>query len=135
MNKYTIWQNHNLNLDDYRENLIEVYGEQSEDELTRLMYEENTQQLHDEMAAQLMPDGAGWNHEWREKLATKQNEMNQIKEAITQDIRHEAQAVAEAKNLEVIFAEYRANISAQDVTNDILQKLGTNPKEVSNSGK
>ena len=93
------------------------------------------QQLHDEMAAQLMPDGAGWNHEWREKLATKQNEMNQIKEAITQDIRHEAQAVAEAKNLEVIFAEYRANISAQDVTNDILQKLGTNPKEVSNSGK
>ena len=91
------------------------------------------QQLHDEMAAQLMPDGAGWNHEWREKLATKQNEMNQIKEAITQDIRHEAQAVA--KNLEVIFAEYRANISAQDVTNDILQKLGTNPKEVSNSGK
>ena len=93
------------------------------------------QQLHDEMTAQLMPDGAGWNHEWREKLATKQNEMNQIKEAITQDIRHEAQAVAEAKNLEVIFAEYRANISAQDVTNDILQKLGTNPKEVSNSGK
>ena len=43
--------------------------------------------------------------------------------------------MAEAKNLEVIFAEYRANISAQDVTNDILQKLGTNPKEVSNSGK
>lgn len=92
-------------------------------------------QLHDEMSAQLMSDGAGWNHEWRETLATKQNEMNQVKEEITQDIRHEAQAVAEAKNLEVIFAEYRANISAQDVTNDILQKLGTNPKEVSNSGK
>lgn len=49
MNKYTIWQNHDLNLDDYREGLIEAYGEQSEDELTRLMYEENTQQLHDEM--------------------------------------------------------------------------------------
>lgn len=45
---HAIWSNYNLDLDDWRDDLLEEYPDKSEDELYALMYEHNDLQLDDE---------------------------------------------------------------------------------------
>lgn len=45
---HVIWSNYNLDLDDWRDDLLEEYPDKSEDELYALMYEHNDLQLDDE---------------------------------------------------------------------------------------
>lgn len=46
-----------------------------------------------------------------------------LKEKMMEDIRREAGRVASEKHLTMIFTQYRANISAEDVTGDIAGKI------------
>ena len=45
---HVIWSNYNLDLDDWRDDLLEEYPNSNEDELYALMYEHNNMQLDDE---------------------------------------------------------------------------------------
>ena len=45
---HVIWSNYNLDLDDWRDKLLEEYPDKSEDELYALMYEHNDLRLDDE---------------------------------------------------------------------------------------
>ena len=47
---HVIWSNQNLDLDDWRDDLLEEYPEKSENELYALMYESNYRHLDDERA-------------------------------------------------------------------------------------
>ena len=53
----------------------------------------------------------------------KQKEIAALKEKMMEDIRREAGRVASEKHLTMIFTQYRANISAEDVTGDIAGKI------------
>lgn len=46
--QFVIWQNYDLDLDDYREALLEFAPDASDSELERLMYEQNSDTLADE---------------------------------------------------------------------------------------
>lgn len=48
--KHTIWSNMNLDLDDWRDDLLEEYPDCSEDELYRIMWDTNQDYLDDERA-------------------------------------------------------------------------------------
>lgn len=56
-------------------------------------------------------------------MEAKQKEIAALKEKMMEDIRREAGRVASEKHLTMIFTQYRANISAEDVTGDIAGKL------------
>ena len=45
---YTVWSNYNLDLDDWRDDLLEQCPDSSEDELLRMMYDTNNDYLDDE---------------------------------------------------------------------------------------
>ena len=48
MENHIIWSNHNLNFDDWKQDLQEQYPEKSDDELMNIMYETNNNYLDDE---------------------------------------------------------------------------------------
>lgn len=64
-----------------------------------------------------------FNAEWKDRMEAKQKEIAALKEKMMEDIRREAGRVASKKNLTMIFTQYRANISAEDVTGDIAGKI------------
>ena len=65
----------------------------------------------------------GFNAEWKDIMEAKQKEIAALKEKMMEDIRREAGRVASEKHLTMIFTQYRANISAEDVTGDIAGKI------------
>ncbi len=48
--KHIIWSNIDLNLDDWRDDLLEAYPDATDNELFQLMYEQNAEHLSDERA-------------------------------------------------------------------------------------
>lgn len=64
-----------------------------------------------------------FNAEWKDRMEAKQKEIAALKEKMMEDIRREAGRVASEKHLTMIFTQYRANISAEDVTGDIAGKI------------
>ena len=64
-----------------------------------------------------------FNAEWKDRMEAKQKEIAALKEKMMEDIRREAGRGASEKLLTMIFTQYRANISAEDVTGDIAGKI------------
>ncbi len=69
------------------------------------------------------PDPAVWNSQWKDKLESKEKEMNAVKEEMMADIRNKASDVAQEQGIDMIFGEYEAVGTALDVTDDIIAKL------------
>lgn len=69
------------------------------------------------------PDPAVWNSQWKDKLESKEKEMNAVKEEMMADIRNKASDVAQEQCIDMIFGEYEAVGTALDVTDDIIAKL------------
>lgn len=69
------------------------------------------------------PDPAVWNSQWKEKLESKEKELNTVKEEMMADIRNKASEVAQEQGIDMIFGEYEAVGTALDVTDDIIAKL------------
>lgn len=69
------------------------------------------------------PVDPAWNEEWQNRIDAKQKQMADLKQEIMEDIRKEAARVASDKHLVMIFSKYKANISADDVTGDIVSRV------------
>ncbi len=69
------------------------------------------------------PDPAVWNSQWKDKLESKEKELNTVKEEMMTDIRNKASEVAQEQGIDMIFGEYEAVGTALDVTDDIIAKL------------
>lgn len=75
------------------------------------------------LAPEEEPVDPAWNEEWQQRIEAKQNEMAKVKQEIMEDIRQQAARVASEKQLVMIFSSYKANISADDVTGDIVSRV------------
>lgn len=64
-----------------------------------------------------------WNEDWQQKIDAKQKEMAAVKKEIMEDIRKEAAREASDKHLSMIFSKYKANIHAEDVTGDMVNRI------------
>ena len=69
------------------------------------------------------PEPVIWNKEWKDKLAAKEKEINEVKDNIMADIREKAASVAQEQGITMIFSDYLGTGTAQDVTDDIIAKL------------
>ncbi len=67
--------------------------------------------------------GPSWNEDWQQKIDAKQKEMAAVKKEIMEDIRKEAAREASDKHLSMIFSKYKANIHAEDVTGDMVNRI------------
>ena len=75
------------------------------------------------LAPEEEPVDPAWNEEWQQRIEAKQKEMAKVKQEIMEDIRQQAARVASEKQLVMIFSSYKANISADDVTGDIVSRV------------
>lgn len=64
-----------------------------------------------------------WNEDWQQRIDAKQKEMAAVKKEIMEDIRKEAAREASDKHLSMIFSKYKANIHAEDVTGDMVNRI------------
>ena len=64
-----------------------------------------------------------WDANWQAKIDDKQKQMAALKKEIMADIEQEAARVASEKNLDMIFSKYKANINADDVTGDLVNRI------------
>lgn len=64
-----------------------------------------------------------WNEDWEQKIDAKQKEMAAVKKEIMEDIRKVAAREASDKHLSMIFSRYKANIHAEDVTGDMVNRI------------
>lgn len=69
------------------------------------------------------PIDPSWNEDWQMKIDAKQKEMAAVKKEIMEDIRKEAAREASDKHLSMIFSKYKANIHAEDVTGDMVNRI------------
>lgn len=69
------------------------------------------------------PIDPSWNEDWQQKIDAKQKEMAAVKTEIMEDIRKEAAREASDKHLSMIFSKYKANIHAEDVTGDMVNRI------------
>lgn len=69
------------------------------------------------------PVDPSWNEDWQKKIDAKQKEMAAVKKEIMEDIRKEAAREASDKHLSMIFSKYKANIHAEDVTGDMVNRI------------
>ena len=69
------------------------------------------------------PIAPSWNGDWQKKIDAKQKEMAAVKKEIMEDIRKEAAREASDKHLSMIFSKYKANIHAEDVTGDMVNRI------------
>lgn len=69
------------------------------------------------------PIDPSWNEDWQQKIDDKQKEMAAVKKEIMEDIRKEAAREASDKHLSMIFSKYKANIHAEDVTGDMVNRI------------
>lgn len=69
------------------------------------------------------PIDPSWNEDWQQKIDAKQKEMAAVKKEIIEDIRKEAAREASDKHLSMIFSKYKANIHAEDVTGDMVNRI------------
>lgn len=69
------------------------------------------------------PIDLSWNEDWQQKIDAKQKEMAAVKKEIMEDIRKEAAREASDKHLSMIFSKYKANIHAEDVTGDMVNRI------------
>ena len=102
---------------------LAAYAEQVKQEL------QNRQQTNAETFQKSLsllgnrPEPMIWNQEWKDKLDSKEKEMDNEKEVIMADIRDKAAIVAKEQGIEVIFSDYLGFGTALDVTDDIIAKL------------
>ncbi len=96
----------------YRESVIKELAAERDDKMKLL-----EKQVKEE---ENLPDPAAWNQEWKEKLEKKKQEADLVYDLILADIRRKAEAVAQEKQLEMIFSQYEVNVSAMDVTDDVI---------------
>ena len=64
-----------------------------------------------------------WDDNWQARIDDKQKQMAALKKEIMADIEQEAARVASEKNLDMIFSRYKANINADDVTGDLVNRI------------
>ena len=64
-----------------------------------------------------------WDDNWQARIDDKQKQMAVLKKEIMADIEQEAARVASEKNLDMIFSKYKANINADDVTGDLVNRI------------
>ncbi len=102
---------------------LETYGAAVKAELEQRRTASRSAVQQQMAVLQDRPDPAVWNQEWKERLDSKKNEMNRIKEDILADIRSKAAAVAQEQGIDMIFGEYAGVGTARDVTVDIIAKL------------
>ena len=69
------------------------------------------------------PVDPSWNEDWQQRIDAKQKQMAELKKEIMKDIEADAAQVASEKHLVMIFSKYKANISAEDVTSDIVNRV------------
>lgn len=69
------------------------------------------------------PIDSSWNEDWQQKIDAKQKEMAAVKKEIMEDIRKVAAREASDKHLSMIFSKYKANIHAEDVTGDMVNRI------------
>lgn len=69
------------------------------------------------------PIDPSWNEDWQQQIDAKQKEMAAVKKEIMEDIRKEAAREASDKHLSMIFSKYKANIHAEDVTGDMVNRI------------
>ena len=69
------------------------------------------------------PVDPSWNEDWQQRIDAKQKQMAALKQEIMKDIEADAAQVASEKHLVMIFSKYKANISAEDVTSDIVNRV------------
>ncbi len=82
-----------------------------------------TEEAEQSISASPLPEPELWNQEWEDRLKKKQGEMAAVKEKIMKDIREKAAETASERHLVMIFSSYRANVTALDVTGDIVNEL------------
>ncbi len=70
-----------------------------------------------------MPVDSSWNEEWQQRIDQSQKQMAALKAEIMEDIRREAGRIASEKQLSMIFTKYKVNISAADVTGDLVNRI------------
>ena len=70
-----------------------------------------------------LPSPEDWNLKWSDSLKAKQQEMEDVREAMLADIRDAAAIVAQKKKIDVIFVRYEAAVKAEDVTADIANQI------------
>mgnify|MGYP005904769497 CR=1 FL=1 len=68
-------------------------------------------------------DHKEWDADWQARIDNKQKQMAELKKEIMADIEQEAARVASEKNLDMIFSKYKANINADDVTGDLVNRI------------
>lgn len=69
------------------------------------------------------PIDPSWNEDWQQKIDAKQKAMAAVKKEIMEDIRKVAAREASDKHLSMIFSKYKANIHAEDVTGDMVNRI------------
>ena len=69
------------------------------------------------------PVDPSWNEDWQQRIDAKQKQMADLKKEIMKDIEEDAAQVASDKHLVMIFSKYKANVSAVDVTSDIVNRV------------
>ena len=69
------------------------------------------------------PIDPSWNEDWQQKIDAKQKEMAAVIKEIMEDLRKEPAREASDKHLSMIFSKYKANIHAEDVTGDMVNRI------------
>lgn len=104
------------------ESQLESYAASTAAEIKKELAEKYSNGVSDSAIANL-PNNEEWNNGWNARIDAKQKQMAAVKAEIMADIQKDAGRVASEKNLTMIFSKYKANVSAVDVTSDILGKI------------
>lgn len=97
---------------------LDDYASQTAEDIKNNLAAANEEDMS--IAPEEEPVDASWNEEWQGRISDKQKQMADLKKEIMADIEEDAQKVALDKHLVMIFSKYKVNISAEDVTGDIV---------------
>lgn len=100
---------------------LEAFAKSSAEKIKSEIGKKSIQKFDSE--EKVYPELKSWDENWQHKLELKQKQMAKIKSEIMEDIRKDAERVALEKNLSMIFSEHTINVSAVDVTGDIVSKI------------
>lgn len=99
---------------------LDAYAAQTAEEIKARLAANAPDQV---IAPEEEPVDPAWNADWQNRIDAKQKQMAAVKKDIMADIEKEAARVASEKHLVMIFSKYKANITAVDVTGDIVNRV------------
>lgn len=114
---------------------LKQYAAQLTEEL-RAKGDERARHLKEAAQARIgATDNDAWNAQWQQRIAAQQKAMQVIADKMTADIRAGAAKVAADKQYEVVFASYKANINAPNITTEVMANLPKTSEGGSTIGK